>query len=113
MACRVSRMLKYIQITLPSGQIDRYKLTDISIDDFLDIFVGSYKDMMVELIPGEYEAFKNFEQEWNIGDKFLVERYVFKHLNKDARKEHNQKVRQLRREKFIETFSLNIATINN
>lgn len=97
-------MLKHIQINYENGKIERYKLTDISVNDFIDYFL-SQKYMLEDISEEEYESAKKFELEYNIEERFLIEIYVYKHIDKLHRNAHNRRVRSIKREKMMEMFN--------
>ena len=95
-------MPTYIALTSPN-QIDRYKFSGTSVDEFLDLILPFAKDVR-GLTENEYESSKSHELEYNYGE-IQVERYVFKHPTKEARNIFNRTVRQIKREKFLEIFN--------
>lgn len=90
-------MNKYIEVTL-GKQVDRYKLTDISVDDFIEIFLVKvgYKKF-IDITEEEYESKKRFEIEMNVEDRFNVEHYTLVHESRESRNEWNRLVRQMKR----------------
>lgn len=93
-------MTKYIEIAI-GEQIDRYKLTDISVDDFIDTIISpsiDIKSTLSDIDESEYEKSKKFELEMNVEDRFIVEHYVAKFPDKESRNSWYRMVRQHRRE---------------
>lgn len=85
-------------------QIDRYKISGISVDEFLDIIVAPFLGQFKDIEESEYESKKSHELEYNYMNVILVERYVLKHPSKEARNNWNRTVRSIKREKLIESF---------
>lgn len=93
-------MTKYIQVNL-SDQIDRYKLTNISVDDFIDTYLMKPDRLPISSINDiddkEYEKSKNHHITFNVEDRFECEHYILKHPTKEDRNEWNRMVRSMNR----------------
>lgn len=95
-------MNKYLQIELEDGQIDRYSIINISINDFIDYWIQpaligkipKWKEISKEI----FETDKKFHIEFNIEDLFELHHYVYRHTSKENRNEWNKLVRQFNRD---------------
>ena len=85
--------------------IDRYKITGLSVDEFIDIIIVPFLNQFKEITEEAYESKKSHELSWNYSNKYQIEKYVLKHPSKEARNLYNQRVRKIRREKFLESFN--------
>lgn len=84
--------------------IDRYKISGFDTNDFIDIIVIPFLHQFKEITEVEYESKKSHELDWNYSNLYQIEKYVLVHPSKEARNSYNRRVRQIRREKFLETF---------
>ncbi len=94
-------MTKFIEVNL-GKQIDRYKLINIDVDSFIDIFLVKDGHKRVrDISEEEYEKDKKFVLEFNVEDSFEVEHYTYQHETRELRNEWNRLVRQINREKYL------------
>lgn len=81
-------MTKYIEINI-KGQIDRYRLTNISVDDFIDIWFNDIlkpTNSWKELDSTTFDQHKNrkcYYLEFNVEDRFEVVHYVAEHRTEE------------------------------
>lgn len=95
-------MIKFIEVHL-GKQIDRYKLINIDVDSFIDVFlVQDGHKRIKDISKEEYDKDRRFQLEFNVEDKFEVEHYTYKHESRELRNEWNKMVRQLNRENTLD-----------
>jgi actin-related protein len=91
-------MTKFIEVSLEGGaHIDRYKLVDISVDDFIDTMLKLDPSSVKDITEEEYEKHRKFELDFNVEDRFECQHYIFKHVSREARNDWNRFIRQQRR----------------
>lgn len=75
-------MEKYIEVKF-GKQIDRYHLTNVSVDDFIDTFLGK-KVKVKDITQEEFE--QHYNAKWsvcfNVDDRFECTHYIKEHVNK-------------------------------
>jgi hypothetical protein len=96
-------MTKWLEFN-NGDQIDRYRISGLSIDEFLDLIVTPFLGQFKDIEESDYESKKSHEMEYNYMNVILVERYVLKHPSKEARNSWNRTVRSIKREKLLESF---------
>lgn len=100
-------MNKFIEITKEEGSVERYKISNISINDFIDTHCSGLvtPDMWKDITEERYESDKKFELAFNVEGNdslFSVEHYYVKFPDKETRNEWYRFIRQHNRgEEFM------------
>jgi hypothetical protein len=91
-------MEKFIEIDL-GNQIDRYRLTDISVNDFIDCFLSGKVsiDKIKDISKDDYLKHIFYALEFNVDDQFTAEHYTLKFPSEESRKDWIDYVRGLRK----------------
>lgn len=94
-------MDKFVEINL-IHQIDRYKITGITVDDFIDVIVETVgAEAIKDISEEEYERAKEYAVGFSVEDKFTIEHYTYHYASPEAKKLWRDFVRELRKNRHL------------